>query len=85
MPSDRAVPFTERIAASRSSVLRSTSFFWAISTTLGLGELPDLVLVGTGRALVRANSLHQKDDVGGVLSSIVKDLSEYTVITTGIT
>ena len=63
-PMERAVPAMIRFAASMSLALRSGIFCFAIASSLSLGKLADLLLVGHARALLDAERLLDEDRGG---------------------
>src|SRR5574338_1133153 len=83
-PIERAVPATERIAASTLVVLRSGSFCSAISRTCLLVTLPTLFLFGSPEPLSIFAAFLRRIDAGGVLVMNVKLRSAYAVMRTGM-
>src|SRR3989442_6850405 len=80
----RAVPATERMAASRSKQLRSGILILAISSTCFCVILPTLFLCGSADPLARFTARLISTGTGGVLVMKVKERSEKIVITTGM-
>src|SRR5437763_4035824 len=80
----RAVPRTERIAASTSKQLRSGILIRAISSTCCSVILPTLVLCGSAEPLARLTARLINTGTGGVLVMKVNERSEKIVITTGM-
>jgi len=80
----RAVPSTDRIAASSSKQFRSGIFILAISSTCFLVILPTLVLCGSADPFARFTARLISTGTGGVFVTNVNDRSEYMVITTGM-
>src|SRR5262249_11910827 len=80
----RAVPATDRIAASRSKQFRSGILILAISSICFWLILPTLVLCGSGEPLARLTARLISTGTGGVLVMKVKERSEKIVITTGM-
>src|SRR5215510_15599051 len=83
MPMLRAVPSMIRIAESIESVLRSTSFVWAMSRTCCRVTLPILSLCGTAEAFAIPAARLSSTAAGGVFTMNVKDRSWKIVTTTG--
>src|SRR5437667_8864959 len=83
-PMLRAVPFTQRTAASRSKQLRSGILILAISSTCFSVILPTLFLFGSAEPFARLTARLINTGTGGVLVMKVNDRSEKIVITTGI-
>src|SRR5437879_1068684 len=75
MPMLRAVPSTIRIAASMFSVLRSTSFVWAISRTCCRLTLPILSLCVIADALAIPAARLSRTAARGVVTTHVNDRS----------
>src|ERR1039457_1591627 len=80
----RAVPATERMAASRSKQFRSGILILAISLICSWVILPTLVLWGSGDPLAMLTARLISTGTGGVLVMKVKERSEKIVITTGM-
>ena len=80
----RAVPATERMAASRSKQFRSGILILAISSTCFWVILPTLVLCGSAEPLARLTARLISTGTGGVFVMKVKERSEKIVITTGM-
>src|SRR3954454_16675174 len=80
----RAVPLTERIAASISKQFRSGILILAISATCAWVILPTLVLCGSAEPLARLTARLMSTGTGGVLVMKVNERSEKMVITTGM-
>jgi hypothetical protein len=72
----RAVPFTERTAASRSKQFRSGILILAISSTCWAVILPTFVLCGSGEPLARFTARLMSTGTGGVLVMNVNERSE---------
>src|SRR5436190_1014588 len=83
-PMLRAVPRTDRIAASRSKQFRSGILILAISSTCDWVILPTLVLCGSGDPFARFTARLISTGTGGVLVINVNERSEKIVITTGM-
>src|SRR6185369_4252163 len=83
-PIDRAVPATERHAASMLVVLRSGSLSSAISRTCFFETLPTLFLLGSPEPFSILAALLSRIEAGGVLVTNVKLRSAYAVISTGM-
>src|SRR5262249_13480811 len=75
IPMLRAVPRTVRIAACRSSVLRSGILVRAISSTCPMVTLPTFSLFGTPDPLARPAAFFSRTLAGGVLVMKVYDRS----------
>src|SRR5579863_318036 len=84
MPIERAEPSIRSIAFSISLAFRSFILAWAISRTWARVTLPGLVMPGVLEPLVSFAAFFRKNEAGAVFISNVKDLSENTVIVTGI-
>src|ERR1041385_7822027 len=84
MPIERAEPSIRRIAMSTSLAFRSFILAWAISRTCALVTVPANVRPGALEPLSSFAAFLRKYDAGGVFISKEKDLSEYTVMFTGI-
>src|SRR6476646_10557368 len=80
----RAVPATERIAASTSKQFRSGILILAISSICFVVILPTLVLCGSAEPFARLTARLISTGTGGVLVMNVNDRSEKIVITTGM-
>src|SRR6202166_4687967 len=80
----RAVPFTLRIAASRSKQFRSGILILAISSTCFSVILPTLILCGSADPFARFTARLISTGTGGVLVMNVNERSEKIVITTGM-
>src|SRR3984893_6227161 len=80
----RAVPATERLAASRSKQLRSGILIFAISSTCLSVILPTLILCGSADPFARLTARLIRIGTGGVLVMKVNERSEKIVITTGM-
>src|ERR1041384_4822658 len=80
----RAVPATDRIAASRSKQFRSGILIFAISSTCFCEILPTFVLCGSAEPLARFTARLISTGTGGVLVMNVNERSEKIVITTGM-
>src|SRR5579863_6018534 len=80
----RAVPLTERMAASSVKQLRSGILILAISFTWSSVILPTLVLFGSADPFARFTARLINTGTGGVLVMNVKLRSEKIVITTGM-
>src|SRR5690349_3671287 len=80
----RAVPATDRLAASRSKQFRSGILILAISSTCFSVIWPTLFLFGSAEPLARLTARFTSTGTGGVLVMKVKDRSEKMVITTGM-
>src|SRR5208283_3530798 len=83
-PMLRAVPATERMAASRSKQFKSGILILAISSTCALVILPTLVLWGSGDPFARFTARLINTGTGGVFVMKVNDRSEKMVMTTGM-
>src|ERR1051325_6666077 len=83
-PMLRAVPATERLAASRSKQFRSGILIFAISSTCFSVILPTLVLCGSAEPFARLTARLISTGTGGVFVINVKERSEKIVITTGM-
>src|SRR5215468_4314495 len=83
-PMDRAVPATERHAASMLVVLRSGSLSSAISRTCFIETLPTLFLLGSPEPFSILAAFLSRIEAGGVLVMKVKLRSAYAVISTGM-
>src|SRR5579863_4294654 len=81
---DRAVPFTEFMAASMVKQLRSGILILAISSTCCRVILPTRFLLGSADPLARPQARLISTGTGGVLVMKVKERSEKIVITTGM-
>src|ERR1700743_718599 len=84
MPMERAEPSIISIAFSMSLALRSFIFASARARTCARVTLPALVTPGDLEPLVSLAAFLRKKDAGAVFISKVKDLSENTVMVTGI-
>src|ERR1700677_3608590 len=80
----RAVPLTERMAASMSKQFRSGILILAISSTCLAVILPTLVLCGSAEPFARFTARLISTGTGGVLVINVNERSEKMVITTGM-
>src|SRR3954469_8443143 len=80
----RAVPATERLAASRSKQFRSGILILAISSICAWVILPTLVLCGSAEPFAKLTARLISTGTGGVLVMNVKERSEKIVITTGM-
>src|SRR3954471_21034464 len=80
----RAVPATERLAASRSKQLRSGILILAISSICLSVILPTLFLWGSAEPLARLTARLIRIGTGGGLVMNVNERSEKIVITTGM-
>ena len=78
------MPFTRFIADSSVVALKSGIFVSAISVTCAKVTLPTLFLFGTPEPFSIPAAFISKVAAGGVFVINVNDLSENTVITTGI-
>ena len=85
IPILRAVPSTIFIAPSISAAFKSFIFVSAISFTLDEDTLPTFSRFGTPLPFSIPAAFFSRADAGGVFYSKLKDLSSYTVRTTGIT
>src|SRR5260370_41813883 len=83
-PMLRAVPFTDRTAASKLKQFRSGILIFAISSTCCSVILPTLFLFGSAEPLARLTARLIKMGTGGVLVIKVKERSLKIVITTGM-
>src|SRR5580765_6545527 len=83
-PMLRAVPRTDRIAASSSKQFRSGILILAISSICAWVILPTLVLCGSGEPFAIATARLIRIGTGGVLVIKVNERSEKIVITTGM-
>ena len=79
-----AVPLIMLIACSTSLAFKSTIFISAISFTCFDDTFPTFVLWGTPEPFSSPDAFSSSTAAGGVFVTNVNDLSEYTVITTGI-
>src|ERR1700710_1467392 len=84
MPIERAEPSISSIALSMSLAFRSFILAWAISRTWARVTLPATVMPGDFEPEVSLAAFLRKYDAGAVFISKVKDLSENTVMVTGI-
>ena len=84
MPMLRAVPAIMLIAASMLAAFRSGILSSAISWSFALDMLATLVLLGAAEAVFRLHAFLSSTAAGGVFVTKLKDLSAYTVITTGM-
>src|SRR4051812_698966 len=84
MPIERAEPSIISIAFSISLAFRSFILVWAISRTWARVTLPALVMPGLFEPPCSFAAFLRKKEAGAVFISKVKDLSENTVIVTGI-
>src|SRR6478736_1606013 len=84
MPMLRAVPAIMRRAASSLLALRSAFLILMISRICFLVTLPTLSLFGLAEPLAMPAAFFRSTDAGGDLQMKVKDLSEKTVMTTGM-
>src|SRR5258706_1977839 len=84
IPMLRAVPAIIFIAASRSFAFRSGIFISAISRTCDLVTVPTLFRFGSPDPFSTFAALARNTEAGGVFVMKVNDLSEKTVITTGM-
>src|SRR6185437_1222120 len=84
MPIERAEPSIRRIAFSMSLALRSFILACAIARTWARVTLPALVTPGALDPLESFAAFFRKKEAGAVFISKVKDLSENTVMVTGI-
>src|ERR1039458_260012 len=80
----RAVPATERMAASRSKQFRSGILILAISLICSCVIWPTFVLCGSGDPFAKLQARLISTGTGGVLVMNVKERSEKIVITTGM-
>src|ERR1700730_8422713 len=80
----RAVPRTERMAASTSKQFRSGILILAISSTCFSVILPTLILCGSADPLARFTARLISTGTGGVFVMKVNERSEKIVITTGM-
>src|SRR5216684_7368758 len=80
----RAVPFTDRTAASRLKQFKSGILILAISSTCCSVILPTLVLFGSAEPFARFTARLIKIGTGGVLVMKVKERSLKMVMTTGM-
>src|SRR5258705_11502765 len=80
----RAVPATDRIAASRSKQFKSGILILAISSTCFKVILPTRFLFGSAEPLAIFTARLIRIGTGGVLVIKVKERSEKIVITTGM-
>src|SRR6266536_724709 len=85
MPMLRAVPATMRKAASSFVAFKSFIFNFTMSNTCLRVTFPTLSLFGVLEPEAMPAAFFSKIDAGGDLVMNVKDLSWYTVMTTGIT
>src|SRR2546429_3667905 len=85
MPMLRAVPATMRKAASSFVAFKSFIFNFTMSNTCLRVTFPTLSLFGVLEPDAMPAAFFSKIDAGGDLVMNVKDLSWYTVMTTGIT
>src|SRR5271170_3068231 len=81
---ERAVPFTEFIAASTEKQLRSGILILAISSTCFNVILPTRFLFGSAEPLAMPTARLISTGTGGVLVMNVNERSEKMVITTGM-
>src|SRR3954467_5897240 len=82
-PMLRAVPATERLAASISKQFRSGILIFAISSICALVILPTLVLCGSADPFAKLTARLISTGTGGVFVINVNERSEKIVITTG--
>src|SRR5205085_6427687 len=80
----RAVPFTDRTAASKLKQFKSGILILAISSTCFWVILPTLFLFGSAEPLARLTARLIRIGTGGVLVMKVNDRSLKIVITTGM-
>src|SRR4030042_839765 len=85
IPMLRAVPWTMRVAFSRSAVLRSLILILAISRTFSADSLPTLVVPGVPLPFSTTNAFLNRSVVGGVFMVNENERSSYTIISTGMT
>src|SRR5574343_310458 len=84
MPMFFAVPAIMRIAASSELALRSAFLILIISRICFLVTLPTLSWLGLAEPEAMPAAFLRRTEAGGDLRMNVKDLSENTVITTGM-
>src|ERR1700683_4083235 len=83
-PIERAVPFTEFMAASTVKQFKSGILILAISSTCFSVILPTRFLFGTDDPVARFTGRLIRSGTGGVFVMKVKDRSEKIVMTTGM-